>query len=113
MKKVYDINNEKVEVGDLLLVAKVGRLQKHIVLGFSKQCVILSCTRGRGKWQRPINGGNYEFVVTEYSDKAPILYRDNLDYTKHNSKQYIQYVPDVLIIKKNFGIPENLCKFVK
>lgn len=113
MEKVIDIEGNKVEIGDLLLVAKISKLQKHIVLGFSKKCIILSCSRGLGEWRRPVNGGNYEFVVTGYSDKAPILWRDNRDYTKHNSKQYIQYIPDILVIKKNFGIPENLRKFVK
>jgi len=105
-----DIEGNKIEVGDLILLAKMSTLHKVIVLGFTKKSIIVSCARGEGHWEK--DNDNYKFKIDRYSQNAPILFRENSIIDKHNAKQYLYYLPDILILEKNAEIPENLRKLI-
>lgn len=49
MKKVYDINSNLVEVGDLIIIPKNSTLTKSYVLGFNNSSMIVSCCRDNKK----------------------------------------------------------------
>jgi hypothetical protein len=101
MKTVTDINGIEIEVGDLVVYPSQGSLVKSIVLGFTENSIILSCSRR--KW---ING-NYE------NHSKGIIFKYPNNPTLHNSKFYKYPYNSFLILEKNINIPDNLIKFVK
>lgn len=95
MEKVYDINQNLVEVGDLLIIPKNSTLTKSYVLGITNNALIVSCRRNPDKGVKSIAYGSYHSLES------------------HNAKQYLYWHGDLLILEKNCDIPNNLIKFVK
>jgi len=85
-----DIEGREIEIGDVVLRPMWGTLNKHIVLGFTPSTIKLSCFRHA---------------------HSSMGYFKN--FTQHNSMQYLRWIPDLFIYKKNVEIPENLRKFIK
>jgi len=90
MRKIYDINNQLVEVGDLVIRPKFSCLTQHYVLSFTKHSIILSCNRD----------------INNYIAWKNIL-------SEHDDRQYVYDFGDLLILEKNTKIPEELKKFIK
>lgn len=114
---IKDINDVEIEVGDLVLKPNHSSFHKHYVLGqTSKGSLILSCKRSNKKpvYKSVTNGWRKD--VDRYIEKegvGAIEYKGYSDVSIHNSKQYLQWIPELLVIKKNCDIPEKLRKFIK
>jgi hypothetical protein len=92
-----DVFGKDIEVGDLIAVAVLSKFVRAIVLGYTKQSLILSCHRKR--------------ISNTYCSTS--WKTDGFEDIEHDNKYYEYRWRDMLIIEKNFGIPENLRKFVK
>lgn len=95
MKIIYDINKQKIEIGDLVLYNSYSKLYKGYVLKFLKNGISVSTKRSRvSSCNIPTN-----------------------DLEEHNSNIVISYWKDFLILKKHteFSIDfiNELHKFYK
>lgn len=95
MKIIYDINKQKIEIGDLIMYASYSNLYKGYVLRFLKNGISVSTKRSKPhSFHTPTN-----------------------DLEEHNSHIVIPYWKDFLIIKKYTDSPddfsEKLLKFYK
>lgn len=95
MKIIYDINKQKIEIGDLVLYNSYSKLYKGYVLRFLKNGISVSTKRsGVSSYNIPTN-----------------------DLEEHNSNIVIPYWKDFLILKKHTDFPkdfpEGLLKFYK
>ena len=84
-----DVDGNIVEACDLVVVPKSSNLTQHIVLGFTKRGILLSCIDG----------------------KYGIIHSNDLK--RHDRSHYVYKHTDMLILKKNVEIPEKLIKFVR
>ena len=103
-----DIEGKNIEVGDLILLAKNGLLSKSYVLGKTKKALIVSCKRLNFKYYH--SDTSLKKIEGEAMGDIDWTSYRNLD--KHNAKQYLYYLPDILILEKNAKIPENLRKLI-
>lgn len=116
---IKDIDGNNIEVGDLILIPKNSSLTKSYVLGYSKNGkLIVSCERSyktSGKWKYNSHTQKSEYVEGKDLDKpvGGIMWESYRDITKHNAKQNLTYHGDLLILKKNCEIPEQLKQFIK
>lgn len=95
MKIIYDINKQKIEIGDLVLYNSYSKLYKGYVLRFLKNGISVSTKRSK-----------------PHSFNIPTN-----DLEEHNSSIVVPYWKDFLIIKKHADFPkdfpEGLLKFYK
>ena len=98
MKELKYINGGEPQVGDVVLIAAFSKLRKAIILGFTNNYVVLSCsTTTRMSWK----GYNISYII----------HPNSLD--EHDNRYYCPRYKDFYIIQRNFDIPEKLRKFVK
>ena len=91
-----DINNKKIEAGDIIYYGKYSMIQEGRVIRVSERSIVVSCGRGKTNWR------DMTFELAPIEKAAYCLVIDNVPLKDHNGSKRLN------IWVRNSGITNQI-----